>query len=224
MPAEELLELPSGRFTLRRRPHREGTSLRAWDAADLMLLDAVAARPAPPARLLLIGDSHGCLATTLAPTPGVSVLDRAASRIATRANLGRNELDDTDLRFTDDLCDPDAGADLVLMKLPRDNDLLELRLRRLVHGAAPGTTVLAGVMARRLSKRAISLFDRLLGGVEISRAVRKARVLTAVVGEAPKAPQMPKTRAFSGPDGLRLVAWPSVFGAARLDVGAPQAG
>lgn len=232
MAAEDLLELDRGSFTLRRHPDRVGSSLRAWDAADLLLLDAAAEHPQPAGRLLLIGDRQGALATVLAPRLRTSVLDRAGARIATANNLERNDLASTDLASTDPTGpDPDATGltlldylqpsalchDLVLMKLPRANDLLELRLRRLAALAPPGTPVIAGVMARRLSRGAIALFERFLGPVEVSRATRKARLLRAQVGE-PHPPVEPAT--FDGPEGLQLVSWPSVFGAGRVDKGA----
>ncbi len=220
MAAEDRLERGSATFILRRHPHRPGSSLRAWDAADLMLLDAVDDLPEAGQRLLLVGDRQGALATVLAPRARLSMLDSIGGRIATTTNLERNHLDGTGLTFTEDLSAPaEVGelATLVLMKLPRSNDLLELRLRRLALFAPPGTPVWAGVMARRLSSGAIRLFERLLGPVEVSRAVRKARVLRSQVAPGPEPIH---TRSFDGPDGLRLISWPSVFGAGRLDKGA----
>lgn len=226
MAAEDRLELPGGAWTLRRHPDRPGSSLRAWDAADLLLLAALDERPQPAARTLLMGDGQGALATVLAGRPRTSLLDRAGSRIATLANLARNAPPspvapgapvDATLTLATDLDPPGANHDLVLMKLPRSNDLLELRLRALAAWAPAGTPVLAGVMARHLSRGAIQLFERLLGPVAISRAVRKARLLTATVGPA-HAP--PSTRTHQGPEALTVCGWPSVFGARRLDPGA----
>ena len=216
MAAEDRLDVGEATFTLRRHPDRANSSLRAWDAADLLLLNAVGHHD-DAKRLLLVGDSQGTLATVLAPRQRTSLLDRSASRLATAANLERNSMNQAGLTMLGDLGDAPSDHDLVLMKLPRANDLLELQLRRLAMLAPAGTPVLAGVMATRMSSGAIKLFERLLGPVEVSRAVRKARVLRSAVG--PKQCQA-EPRSFAGPEGLALVSWPSVFGAGKVDMGA----
>ncbi|HUG87009.1 MAG TPA: hypothetical protein VMM13_20745, partial [Euzebya sp.] len=73
-PADTAFDSRFGRLELRRFPTRPGSTLRAWDAADDYVLDAVADLPLPPApSCLVVGDRFGAIAVGLA-----AGLDQAA--------------------------------------------------------------------------------------------------------------------------------------------------
>ena len=115
------------------RPHSDAAAagLRAWDAADRYLLDAVALTHrdrliAPDARIAIIDDAHGALAVGLA-TLGVRRAsihqDSVVSQRATRANLA-----DARAEVALDGCPLETvaiGAELVLLRLPRSLQRLD---------------------------------------------------------------------------------------------------
>ena len=219
MAAEDVFERGGRRWVLRRHPDREGSSLRAWDAADLLLLEAVERVQDEQEPILLVGDRQGALATVLAARQRTSLMDSAGGRVAVERNLQRNDLAQDGLSLRTDAQLDSTQHALVVMKVPRSNDMLELRLRRLASLAPVGTPVLAGVMARHLSKGALRLFERFMPPVEVSRAVRKARVVRAVVGSPARRSEL---RTFDGPEGLKLTSWKPVFGAGGTDKGAAK--
>lgn len=224
MPVDERLAWAGREWLLRRHPHRDRSSLRAWDTADLLLLDALNEPALRAMPVVLLGDRHGALATVLGDRVAMTILDSANGQVALESNFGANHSPNPLVRAVTDGQAFAAAAPtkwpesaVVAMKLPRSNALLELRLRWLSRHVSADTVLVAGVMAKRLSRGAVKLLERFGGPTTVSLARRKARLVTSgfCSGAAP-APALVHTEV----DGLQLRAWPAVFGATGLDAGA----
>ncbi|GAB7189600.1 methyltransferase [Kineococcus sp. NUM-3379] len=228
---------------LRRYPDSPRELLRAFDAADELLVDHVLGAPgveedtglpagvALGAPVVLLGDRWGALATALAPAAGegvggelLSVTDSAAARAAARANCELNG------RAVPILLPATAAPERVgalLVRLPRTQALLEELLLRVRPLLGPGTPVVAAGMVKEVHTSTLEVFSRLLGPVRTSRARRKARLLVCTpqveVVRAPQPAAWPQRWAVeeaAGPlAGVEVVQHAGVFSAGRLDVG-----
>lgn len=211
MMAEQRLASPFGAFELRRYPARPGETLRAWNAADRLLLDAAAETPA--GHDLVVNDEHGALAVPLAAA--WSWTDSALSAIA----LGRNQRASggrTRVLFSTEA--PPATATRVFMRVPKQLAYFEYQLATLAATLPPGTPLVAGGMDKHLSPRTAELMEHYLGPTRRHRGQRKARLFSARL-EGPRQPvPSPAHYACPGLEG-ELESRPNVFSHDRLDRG-----
>lgn len=198
---------------LRRWPDVEAPELRAWDAADTLILDEAAAL-LPAAEPVVIGDEYGALT--------LGALDRGAARVRVHQDSLAGELalaangtgEYTSLPLDRELV---AGANLVLLRLPRSLEALEQIAALIAAHAAPDVVVFAG---GRLKHMAVSMNEVLLRHFErldVSHARQKSRVLVAR-GPRP-GPEAEPRRRFHDDLGLWVVATGGVFAGTSVDIG-----
>ena len=218
---DDVLEVPQGQFSLRRRDHDPTGSLRAWDAADELVLEHLAAEGLDAERWLVVNDRFGALAAAGAAT-GRRVTSWSDSFVALAAagdNLGRNGLDAASVDLLADTEDPRGPAELVIVKVPRALAALEDQLRRIRPLLGPTATVLGAGMTRDVHRSTIGAFERFIGPTPTTRARKKARLLLAQVDPAIEPPGSAFPITWSTPDGLEVTGLPNVFSADHLDHG-----
>ena len=88
MATDTLCSTPFGEFRLQRYPARRDEPLRAWCAADLLLLEALYQRDIAGAEVLVVNDEHGALSVAL-EARGLWT-DSALSALALKQNLTAN--------------------------------------------------------------------------------------------------------------------------------------
>lgn len=90
----EILNVPQGEFRLTRYPVRKNELLRAWDAADEYLLSYIHDETDPDKKpnILIINDSFGALATSLAAHNVTVWTDSWISMKGIQLNLMGNEI------------------------------------------------------------------------------------------------------------------------------------
>jgi 16S rRNA (guanine1207-N2)-methyltransferase len=176
---ETTMQVPQGSFALQRRPRRRRELLRAWDAADEYLLREVAAQGqlAGGKRVLVVNDSFGALAVSLAPWAPQSWSDSFLSQLATRDNLSANNIDAADVTLLNSLQQPAGPVDLVLIKVPKTLALLEDQLTRLRPLLTANTRVLVAAMVKALPRSVWALLERLLGPTDTALAWKKAKLI-----------------------------------------------
>jgi len=208
------------------RPHSDAAAagLRAWDAADRYLLDAVALTHrdrliAPDARIAIIDDAHGALAVGLA-TLGVRRAsihqDSVVSQRATRANLA-----DARAEVALDGCPLETvaiGAELVLLRLPRSLQRLDAIARAVARVAHPDAVLVAGNMVKHMTPRQNEVLATAFQRVDVSLARGKARLLTAS-GPKPRVELAAPARIRDDETGLDIVAVAGTFAGASVDIG-----
>jgi 16S rRNA (guanine1207-N2)-methyltransferase len=235
----DVMRVPQGSLPLRRFPDPgERSPLRAWDAADEYLLhqlaEGSASAPDAGGRTLVVNDSFGALALTLARASagGASVTswsDGLDAFLGLRANAEGNGLDPDTVEQVPCTTAPVGPFPVVLLKVPRSLDLLEHQLRVLRTVVRPETRILAGGMSRHLRRNVVDLFQRVLGPARASLARKKARVITASLDPEldpgpspfPRRVQVPGELAggFLAQRGFEVVTHAGVFSAARVDSG-----
>lgn len=218
----ETMEVPQGSFALARPDGGGRSPLRAWDAADELVLRHLADVGATGATVL-VGDAWGALACALAAPRPTVVLDSHVGGRAVTANLGRNGLDPATVAVVDPLAPLPDRVDVAVVKVPKTVALLEHALHRLAPVLHEGSVVVGAGMTRHVHTSAVELFERLVGPTTTSRAEKKARLIHATVdpGRDVGPDPWPQDVVVTPPGGepLTLVAHAGVFSAHRLDPG-----
>jgi 16S rRNA (guanine1207-N2)-methyltransferase len=201
---------------LRRWPDFEAPELRAWDAADTLILDEAQPRLAGAA-ITVIGDSYGALTlgALAAGATGVRVhQDPLAGELALRANAGPAEDRFTSLPLDASLV---AGASLVLLRLPRSLDALEEIASLIAAHAAPDVVVIAGGRLKHMTVSMNEVLQRHFARLDVSLARQKSRLLIArePIASTIAAP----SRHWNAELDLWIVATGGVFAGASLDIG-----
>lgn len=218
MPA---LESPFAHLHLIRQPEQQNEPLQAFDAADEYLLNHVAELALPVnSRVLVLNDSFGALAVSLASTMQVtSSTDSFLAVKALEKNLVRNDQAYDAVSIIAASQPPVGPFDCVLVRVPKTLALLEEQLIRLQGQLAPGAQVIAGAMIKHLPRAAGDLLERYVGPVQASLAVKKARLLTATPQNlGPFTSPYPSRYSLDKP-AIELLNHANVFCREGLDIG-----
>lgn len=216
-----VLDFPGGSLTLS-RPGTEDPSLRAWSAADELLLQESIRHldAAPDSKILVVDDQYGALTLGLSRfTPDV-VADSAQLSTALVRNANQNPGSMAPTQVHSWLQPPTGAYDLILLKIPREADYLAWLLRWANGVLKPGGAILAAGMIKHLPDRSVDVFASAVEVQGVSRAIKKARVITCGRGQA--APQSwPGTwKGYQLENGsIRVEAMPAVFAREKLDIG-----
>jgi 16S rRNA (guanine1207-N2)-methyltransferase len=216
-----LLETPFARLDLIRQPEQQNEPLQAFDAADEYLLTHLAdQQPSADTRVLVLNDSFGALAASLAGK--VQVTSSGDSFLAFQGlekNLIRNG-QAFDAVPSVPASETFSGPfDRVLIRVPKTLALLEEQLIRLQGQLAPGAQVIAAAMIKHLPRAAGDLLERYIGPVQASLAVKKARLLIATAEvKAPVVSPYPTRYRLDAPE-IELLNHANVFCREGLDIG-----
>ena len=198
---------------LRRWPDLESPELRAWDAADTLMLDE-AGDLLPGAEVTVIGDEYGALTLGALDRGAANVrvhLDRLSGELAlTNNGDGAYEplpLDSTLL----------TGATVVLLRLPRSLDALDEIAALIAAHAHPDVVVIAGGRIKHMTVTMNEVLGRHFGRVDVTHARQKSRCLLA---RQPLAgPPTEPRRKYHADLGLWVVATGGVFAGTSVDIG-----
>lgn len=219
MVVDDVLSVPQGTFSLERTHHDPKHPLRAWDAADELVLDHLHQVGAAGERWLVVNDASGALAVALADHRPTSWTDSVVSMSATVANLERNGIDASGVALLPSTDDPTGPVDVAVVKVPRTIALLEDQLRRLRPHLHDGSVVVGAGMTKAVHRSTIAAFESTIGPTPTSLARKKARLLLASVDPSIDPLPAPGSVPWVTPEGVEVVAHPDVFGAAGLDAG-----
>lgn len=234
-----------GHLDLERVPLEADPTLRAWDAADDLLLDWLEGSgvggpdfPSPVGASLsetvVIGDRFGALTLGLLSSEGVSgtpgadgeatlrVFDdsilsgRAIEANARSAHVARGRWHFSAIGDLADL--PVASVRRVLLKVPKSKGGLEGLAHDLRPALAPGAVVIGAGMTRQIHRSTLDLLSSIIGPTVTSHARRKARLTHTRLDARLEAPAKPWPREWAH-DGLGICGHPGTFSAEGLDQG-----
>jgi 16S rRNA (guanine1207-N2)-methyltransferase len=171
-------------------------------------------------RVLILNDSFGALAASLAPHAAVfSSTDSFLAVQGLEKNLVRNgqAYDAVPvIPASDALSGP---FDWVLIRVPKTLALLEEQLIRLQGQLAPNAKVVAAGMIKHLPRSAGELMEEYIGPVQASLAVKKARLLICSPEIKPVQPSPFPTRYTLDEPKIELINHANVFCRDGLDIG-----
>lgn len=214
------LKTPDGPLFLA-RPGGGDKSLRAWDAADELLLETAGTilQDLPDARVLIVDDQFGALSLGLARCSPELVADNAGLSEALALNASANA-SANGLPQPANWQDPPAGPfDLVVLRIPRQADYLAWLLRWLNGVLAGQGRILAGGMIKHLPDRSVDVFAEAVVTEEVLPARKKARVVVCSRGAASLSDWPALWKGYVLANGVRVDALPAVFAREKLDIG-----
>lgn len=213
-----MTELDPVGFTLDRHPPTKDGSLRAFDAADQLVLAAVAGRFESGTRALLVNDSFGGLAVPLVAA-GAEVTvwtDSVLSEISIRNNLTANSLDSVSLVSSTVI--PTGVFDVVLIKVPKTLAFLEEQLIALRSCIDETTLVVGAGMVKHIHTSTLAIFEKTLGPTVTSLAKKKARLIHPTLALDIEAVPPALTR-YRTDAGVECINRANVFSHGKLDIG-----
>ena len=216
-----LLTTPFAELDLIRQPEQSDEPLQAFDAADEYLLNHVAEQGLTlQTRVLILNDSFGALATSLAPHAAVfSSTDSFLGVQALEKNLVRNGQAFNAVPVIP-ASEPLTGPfDWVLIRVPKTLSLLEEQLIRLQGQLAPNPKEVAAGMIKHLPRSAGELMEEYIGPVQASLAVKKARLLFCTPQARTLQPSPFPTRYTVDEPKIELINHANVFCRDGLDIG-----
>ena len=221
---DDLLQTAFGSFHLQPLHHHPRSPLRAWNAADELLLREAEglAQIKPSQRILLVNDSAGALGIALHAVHPHSWNDSFSAFLALRQNLARNNLPEDAALTIASHQSPQGPYDSVLIQLPKTLSLLEHQLNALRPHLHEETRVIGAGMVKHMTKSMQDLFEQQIGPSTTSLAEKKARLIFARFDPALTIKDTPPTQntqyAIPGTS-LQLVNHANVFSREKLDIG-----
>ena len=124
MNSIEQLTTPLRSFSLSRIPEIVNVDLRAWDAADELIINTVFSEYAenlkPSDPILIINDAFGALSLAFHQNAIHNWSDSFISHLAAKENLKQNEIEATEkIKFIPATDKLDGTYTLVLIKIPK---------------------------------------------------------------------------------------------------------
>lgn len=206
------------------RPHtRADSPLRAWSAADQLVLDHLGLDDV--GEILIVNDEFGALTVGLAESEPTVWTDSIVSRNAIDTNLIANGFGPLGERAIPGHRGLDSRFDTVILRLPKTASLLAHQIGELRTAVDVGTRVVAAGMARHIQRSTIDTLAKSFGRATPSAAVQKARLIHVDVDLAVIARDTRSHRwrasagRFATPEGLVIDEAPGVFSTRHLDVG-----
>lgn len=210
-----------GKLTLNRWPLRKNDQLQAWDAADEYLLNHLAENNIVTStqRLLIINDTHGALSCAMHKNPVTHWSDSSLSQTATVQNSAQNQ-QSADLNFVNSTEPLQGIFDVVLIKIPKTNALLEDQLIRLRPHITKDTVIIAAAMVKHLQKSAFQSIEKYIGPLTTSLAAKKARLIFTRLQDATAVINNPYPDSYNDlAVGMALINHANVFSRDHLDIG-----
>ena len=211
-----------GDTVLQRIPDIPKAPLRAWDAADELLLNHLADQQLitdKPCRILLVNDAFGALACQLDSADLQSWSDSYIAHLATDQNRNANQcvgrysaIPSTQL--------PGFPVDIVLIKLPKTLALLEHQLALISAHIDPSTTVIAAGMAKYIQRSHLALFEKYIGTTTTSLAKKKSRLIFSSPDVSKPPPSPYPSQFYCEELDLTIHNHANVFARDKLDIGA----
>lgn len=174
--SNESFKTSFGNYQLQRIPQQR--TLRAWDAADEYLLNHLNSLKTlnKESKLLIINDQFGALVVSLNRYTVSTWSDSYINQLATAHNLQQNQLNKNHL-FIPSTEAPDGIFDIVLIKIPKTNALLEDQLIKLTSHINADSIIIAAAMTRNIHTSTLTLFKKIIGITTTSLAKKKARLI-----------------------------------------------
>lgn len=158
-----------------RVPESTNNSLRAWSAADELLIHQLEETDTAP--LVIYNDSFGYLSSHAAPRKTFAALDAKSQVKATLENFSNNSISGDHFEAVSLLEPLSEKVETGLLKIPKSLELFELFLSHFVKNSNKDATLYCGFMTRNFTKQLLEIGAEYFDEVEQSLSKKKARVL-----------------------------------------------
>ncbi|OMH25271.1 methyltransferase [Motiliproteus sp. MSK22-1] len=214
-------QVPQGHFSLQRYPVDANPSLRAWDAADELILKHVDEQLThPDPGIWIYNDSFGALSVALNNYSVQAISDSYLAHRSIDNNYCDNHLVTDSLTVKSSIETLEGTPDIVLIKVPKTLALLEDQLCRLRPFLTAQTQVIGAAMVRHIHSSTLSLFERIIGPTKTSLATKKARLIFSTPDMEIKPSKSPYPNSYTL-EGTKhqIINHANVFSRQKLDIG-----
>ena len=203
-------------INLQRYPNTANRSLRAWSAADELILETALGLGLEKKSIVLVHDTFGAMAVALSAHNPHSVITNASQLKATKLNLANNGLDKKDWEHSNPLNIQSKYIDIALLKIPKSADLFQLYIQQLHASCKSESILLCGFMTRNFTARWKEIAELYFEDVSQSMSVKKARVL---ILKSPKdtIEKIPLFHTVKNDLDLNLKQYSGVFSSEKVD-------
>lgn len=224
----EQFKTTTASYDLTRLPIIANDNLRAWDAADELLInyvdEIIAVEGASEAKdiqpVLIVNDTFGALTVGLNEYKPDNWSDSIIAHLAANINLNQNGMNNHEsIHFIPSTQPLDKIYKWVLIKIPKTLSLLEDQLYRLKPHINKDTIIIGAAMTKHIHNSTLELFSKIIGPTKTSLAKKKARLIFAQntldiehQSAYPKKISDEQTQ-------LTLINYANVFSKDKLDVG-----
>jgi 16S rRNA G1207 methylase RsmC len=221
MQSSDKFEVFGKTYTLQRYPLKKNDELRAWDAADLYLLNTLSGLDSNLSGLCIINDNFGALTIPLLQHKPICYNDSWLSREAMYKNIELNHLEKSLVFFphAEDLKETAATTEVIIGRVPKSKNHLAFLLQVLNTWAKPGCKLLLAGMDKHLSKGQYDLVGQHFGPSRFYPGVKKARIWEATVDKNLIPKSRPSNTIKIPEFELTLGNKPNVFSQDKLDIG-----
>jgi len=169
---------------------------------------------------LIINDSFGALTLALRENNPQNWSDSLLAQQACLTNFKANKLNIDPLQFIQSTQKPQGTFDLVLIKIPKVQALLEEQLIQLKSHIDTETHIISSIMVKYLTKSTLSLLTRILGKTTTSLAKKKARLIFTQYNTFDIVTKSPYPKCYFEPAlNLTLCNYSNVFSKNKIDIG-----
>ena len=214
-------QVPQGHFSLQRYPVDANPSLRAWDAADELILKQVDEQfTHPNPDIWIYNDSFGALSVALNHCSVQAISDSYLAHRSIQNNYRDNDLVTDSLTLRNSIETLEGRPDLVLIKVPKTLALLEDQLCRLKPFLTARTQVIGAGMVRHIHSSTLSLFERIIGPTKTSLATKKARLIFSTPDMEIEPSESPYPNSYTlEKTKHQIINHANVFSRQKLDIG-----
>lgn len=218
----EKLQVPQGEFKLNRFPLRKKETLRAWDAADELLLRHLAENhQANDSKIIVIvNDNFGALSIPLSTYKPTVISDSCLTFKAIGANLQLNGLPENLINLVASTEQYNENIDLLMIKVPKSLAQLEASLYQLRPLLNAQSIIIAAGMVKNIHTSTLDVFERILGPTQTSHASKKARLIHCQFNEQIDPGTNPYPSEYQLENShYKIINHASVFSRQNLDIG-----
>ncbi|MFK8038334.1 MAG: class I SAM-dependent methyltransferase [Crocinitomicaceae bacterium] len=164
----------SNNYQLKRLPSQHHHSLKAWNAADELMIKEMGDQKGS---LAIYNDGFGYLTCQLADQAPLVITDLKSQKDAIQLNAKGLDKKINDSQFLGLLDTVSKPIDVGLLKIPKVLDLFEMYLQHIHQSLTTNGTVYCGFMTKHFSKGILKLAEKYFDTISQSKAEKKARVL-----------------------------------------------
>ena len=160
-----------------RYPKTRNKSLRAWNAADELIIKHLEDMNLDDKKIILYHDRFGFLNTMLRAYQPLSMISYKSQEKAIIQNREINQIPTDDLQFMDLFSKPRLKMDIAIIKQPKSLDLFQYYLQHLSQKIKKQGTVICGFMTRHFSESMLELANEYFEEAVQTKAWKKSRLL-----------------------------------------------
>jgi 16S rRNA G1207 methylase RsmC len=197
---------------LHRYPVIANDPLKAWNAADELIIEHFSTIDLKGKRVLVIGDNFGAITSNLIDGDLTFYSDSYISHQAAKLNIKR------DVFYINQLQLIDGNFDYIIMQIPKNYSFLEDILSTLTSHVHSESMLIATSMIKHLGNGAFDAINRIFGDTSTSLAKKKARLVFAKFCREESRSNFPLEIQIDGFN-LNITNHSNVFSREKLDIG-----